>query len=151
MFNGRPLDYQHEKIINDGFWPDLDLADFQKQRSLPPDIDANTQAQALLTAAASVNRQLQTIQNKYIADGIASAADVPGIHLDGGGNALVAQYRVAVFARAKAELLGEFAALGRRATHPGQEAAETRYSLLTESSQAVRGVLGLGRATVAIL
>ncbi|EDT1786268.1 head completion/stabilization protein, partial [Salmonella enterica subsp. enterica] len=40
MFSGKPLDYQDEPLANNGFWPDLNLKDFQSQRSLPPDIDA---------------------------------------------------------------------------------------------------------------
>ncbi len=48
MFSGKPLDYQDEPLANNGFWPDLNLKDFQAQRSLPPDIDADTISQALL-------------------------------------------------------------------------------------------------------
>ncbi|EPU3107077.1 head completion/stabilization protein, partial [Salmonella enterica subsp. enterica serovar Schwarzengrund] len=46
MFSGTPLDYQDEPLANNGFWPDLNLKDFQVQRSLPPDIDADTISQA---------------------------------------------------------------------------------------------------------
>ena len=31
MFSGTPIDYQDEPLTNDGFWPDLNLADFQEQ------------------------------------------------------------------------------------------------------------------------
>ncbi|EJF5501202.1 head completion/stabilization protein, partial [Salmonella enterica] len=55
MFSGKPLDYQDEPLANNGFWPDLNLKDFQAQRSLPPDIDADTIRQALLAAVAEVN------------------------------------------------------------------------------------------------
>ena len=48
MFSGKPLDYQDEPLTNNGFWPDLNLKDFQAQRSLPADIDADTIAQALI-------------------------------------------------------------------------------------------------------
>ncbi|MGU0044371.1 hypothetical protein ACVXHA_27135 [Escherichia coli] len=46
MFSGKPLDYQDEPLTDNGFWPDLNLKDFQAQRSLPPDIDADTISQA---------------------------------------------------------------------------------------------------------
>jgi len=151
MFNGRETDYQKKTIINDGFWPDLELSDFQKQRSLPPDIDAGTQLQALLVATTEVNRQLQSVADRHMASGLKKAADVPGVHCQDGDNALVAQYRVAVYSCAKAELLSEFSALGRRTALPGAESSETRYGLLTESAQAVRSILGLGRATVSLL
>lgn len=54
----------------------------------------------------------------------------------------------AVFARAKADLLGEFATIGRRDTHPGQESMETRAGLLAEASVVIRRMKGLKRATV---
>ncbi|HGE8506347.1 TPA: head completion protein, partial [Serratia marcescens] len=31
MFSGEPIDYQNEVLTNDGFWPDLNLADFQQR------------------------------------------------------------------------------------------------------------------------
>ena len=66
----------------------------------------------------------------------------------GGLNSLCAQYMKAVFARAKADLLGEFATVGRRETHPGQESMETRAGLLAEASVVIRRMKGLKRATV---
>lgn len=63
-------------------------------------------------------------------------------------NALCAQYMKAVFARAKADLLGEFATVGRRDSHPGQESTETRAGLLAEASVVIRRMKGLKRATV---
>ena len=65
-----------------------------------------------------------------------------------GLNGLCAQYTKAVFARGKADLLGEFATIGRRDSHPGQESAETRAGLLTEASVVIRRMKGLKRATV---
>ncbi|MBJ4904953.1 head completion/stabilization protein, partial [Salmonella enterica subsp. enterica serovar Rissen] len=44
--------------------------------------------------------------------------------------------------------LGEFATIGRRDTHPGQESQETRAGLLAEASVVIRRLKGLKRATV---
>lgn len=105
MFSGKPLDYQDEPLTNNGFWPDLNLKDFQAQRSLPADIDADTISQALLAAVAEVNAELENVEASWKAKGHMLAADVPGVKM-GGLNSLCAQYMKAVFARAKADLLG---------------------------------------------
>ncbi|UMU49855.1 head completion/stabilization protein [Klebsiella quasipneumoniae] len=147
MFSGNPIDYQDEQLSNNGFWPDLNLKDFQAQRSLPPDIDAETLAQALLSAVMEVNAELEGIQAGYQAKGYLMADAVPGVTMNG-LNGLCAQYTKAVFARGKADLLGEFATIGRRDSHPGQESAETRAGLLTEASVVIRRMKGLKRATV---
>ncbi|UQX61611.1 head completion/stabilization protein [Citrobacter sp. XT1-2-2] len=141
MFSGKPLDYQDEPLTNNGFWPDLNLKDFQAQRSLPADIDADTISQALLAAVAEVNAELENVEASWKAKGHTLAADVPGVKM-GGLNSLCAQYMKAVFARAKADLLGEFATVGRRETHPGQESMETRAGLLAEASVVIRRITG---------
>lgn len=147
MFSGKPLDYQNEPLTNNGFWPDLNLKDFQAQRSLPPDIDADTISQALLAAVAEVNAELEGVEANWRVKGHTLAAAVPGVKM-GGLNSLCAQYMKAVFARAKADLLGEFATIGRRDTHLGQESLETRAGLLAEASVVIRRMKGLKRATV---
>ncbi|EBB0798187.1 head completion/stabilization protein, partial [Salmonella enterica] len=95
MFSGKPLDYQDEPLANNGFWPDLNLKDFQVQRSLPPDIDADTISQALLAAVAEVNAELENVEASWKAKGHTLAADVPGVKM-GGLNSLCAQYMKAV-------------------------------------------------------
>ncbi|MGP9438302.1 head completion/stabilization protein, partial [Ewingella sp. AOP8-B2-18] len=119
MFSGTPIEYDDEPLKNDGFWPDLNLQEFQEQRSIPADIDSGTVATALLTAAGEVNDLLASIRDDYQAKGIGQASEAPGISMMD-GNLLCARYKRAVYARAKADLLGEFASIGRRETHPGQ-------------------------------
>lgn len=147
MFSGMPIEYQDEPLINNGFWPDLNLAEFQRSRTIPADVDAGTVGDALLAATGEVNSQLVSVQDRHLENGFAAAQDVPGARM-GGQNQLCAQYKKAVYARAKADLLGEFASVGRRESHPGQESEETRNGLLTESSIAIRLIKGLRRATV---
>jgi len=147
MFSGNPINYNDEPLINNGFWPDMNLKDFQAARAIPPDMDAGTVGQALLAAVTEVNAGLASVEEKHRAAGHATAASVPGVSL-GGINGLCAQYTKAVFARAKADLLGEFATIGRRDSHPGQESEETRAGLLAESSVTIRLIKGLKRVTV---
>ncbi|HED3853632.1 TPA: head completion/stabilization protein [Enterobacter soli] len=147
MFSGKPIDYQNAALTNNGFWPDLNLADFQAQRAIPPDMDANTVSGALLAAVMEVNADLGKVEAKHRAAGHETAEAVPGPKIEG-KNGLCAQYTKAVFARAKADLLGEFATIGRRETHPGQESTETRDGLLAESSVTIRHMKGLKRVSV---
>jgi Phage head completion protein (GPL). len=147
MFSGKPIDYQDEVLENAGFWPNLNLKDFQEQRKIPADLSADTAAQALLTAAVEVNEDLVKVEASWRVKGYDAAEDVPGVKLNG-VNGLCAQYTKAVFARAKADLLGEFATIGRRDSHPGQESTETRTGLLAEASIVIRRMKGLKRATV---
>ena len=147
MFSGKPIEYQDSPLINDGFWPDLNLADFQQARSIPADVDAGTVGDALLASAAEVNSLLASVQEKHLLNGYLTAGDVPGVSL-GGINQLTAQYKKAVYARAKADLMGEFASVGRRESHPGQESDETRKGLLAEAAIVIRQIKGLKRATV---
>ncbi len=66
-----------------------------------------------------MNAELENVEASWKAKGHTLAADVPGVKM-GGLNSLCAQYMKAVL-RGKADLLGEFATIGRRDTHPGQE------------------------------
>ena len=150
MFSGKPIEFQDSPLTNDGFWPDLNLADFQRARSIPADVDAGTVGDALLTAAAEVNGQLASVQEKHRAAGHQAADDVPGVSM-GGISQLAAQYKKAVYARAKADLMGEFASVGRRESHPGQESDETRKGLLAEAAMVIRQIKGLKRATVRVI
>jgi len=147
MFSGKPIEYQDEPLTNNGFWPDMNLADFQRARAIPADMDAQTVAEALLAATGEVNGDLASVQEKHQGNGFATAQAVPGVQMSG-QNQLCAQYKKAVYARAKADLMGEFASVGRRESHPGQESDETRNGLLAESSIAIRLIKGLKRATV---
>ncbi|WP_324029924.1 head completion protein [Pantoea sp. JZ2] len=150
MFSGTSIDFDDACLTNDGFWPDMSVKDFQSQRTIPADIDAATIRQALLTAAGEINDDLVKVAAKYQGDGHASAESVPGVEIDG-ENLLCARYRKAVYARAKADLMGEFASIGRRESHPGQESDETRSSLIAESTLTVRRIKGLKRITVAMI
>ncbi|UUT60489.1 head completion/stabilization protein [Aeromonas hydrophila] len=153
MFAGKDIDYSAATIRNDGFWPDVAVADFERSRALPADLDQQTTGAALLAAVSEINLQLAMRQAALMAEGYASAAEVPGPSLEGGTNALTEQYLAAVFARAKATLLPEFASVTERAAANNQveRSTDQRAQLLAESQQLVRSIKGKRRAGVSLI
>lgn len=150
-FSGRQIEYQNEPIVNGvTFWPDLNLADFQKSRTIPPELPASTAAQALLAAIAEINDDAADVVTYWQGKGHATALDTPGAKM-ADENQLTAQYKKAVYARAKADLLGEFASIGRRETHPGQESSETRAILLAEVAFVLRNMKKFPRVGVHLI
>lgn len=143
-------DFQHDTLTNDGFWPDVNLADFQQNRSIPVDIPADLIKGALLAAVNEVNDALKVVRNRHQAQGVLSAKDVKGPAF-GDINALCAQYQKAVFARAKADLMGEFTSLSHKGQFPNQEGRETRDTLLAEASVVMRNIKGRKRVGVHLL
>ena len=148
MFNGNELNYQSVEIKNDGFWPDINLADFQKQRQVPPELDGDLLTDALLASVAEINLSLESLKRQLIAKGYQSASDAPGAKANG-QNALCAQYKKALYARAKADLVGEITSIVSRAANPKQENPETKNNLLAEAAFVIRNMKGLKRVTVA--
>jgi len=149
--SGTPVTYQNDTITNGvAFWPDLNLAEFQKSRTLPADLPPEIAGVAVLAAIAEVNDTLGDVVTYWAGKGNARAKDVPGATL-GDENQLTAQYKKAVYARAKADLLGEFATIGRRESHPGQESTDTRANLLAEAAYVMRNMLQLPRVGVHLI
>lgn len=150
MFGGLPQDYSDITVTNDGWWPDVSVGDFQRQRSIPASISAETVTYALLMAIGEANAELMTYQSDQRAKGYGSAEDVPGPSAEG-INQLCAQYLKTIFSRAKAELMGEITSAEREKANPGQQSEETRERLLAEASFAVRNITGYPRVTVDLI
>ncbi|MCZ0751141.1 head completion/stabilization protein [Aeromonas enteropelogenes] len=153
MFSGRDITYSDTTIRNNGFWPDVSVSDFERRRHSPAEQDPGAITAALLAAVTEINGQLANYQTNQQANGYASAAEVPGYPaVEGGNNGLVELYLTAVFARAKAQLLPEFATVTER--EAGNDLTErvpdTRQQLLAESQFAVRAIKGK-RRTGAVL
>lgn len=150
MFRPGDDGYQKATLTNDGFWPDLALDEFQRQRSIPPTIHQTTVIQAMLAAVAEINPSLAEFVSQQKRKGYATAKAVPGPEMDG-DNTLTAQYKKAVYARAKADLMGEFAAISRREDNTNQDAPQTKASLLAEAAVVLRGIKGRRRVGVHLI
>ncbi len=153
MFAGKDIDYSAATIRNDGFWPDVAVADFERRRALPADLDQQTTSAALLAAVSEINLQLELRQAALLAEGYARAAREGRARGRERANALTEQYLAAVFARAKAALLPEFASVTERAVANNQveRSTDQRAQLLAESQQLVRSIKIKRRAGVSLI
>ncbi|MDC0611901.1 head completion/stabilization protein [Vibrio sp.] len=153
MFTGASDGYQSTLITNDGFWPDIDAGVFERRRGTPAAQDDDRIAYAVSNAMASVNLELELLKTAYLAEGTLKAADADVYPKVGDKNRLVIQYESAVFARAKADLLPDFATVSQRkeGDHLAERSLELKNELLAESSRTIRHMLGKQRASVDLI
>lgn len=154
MFNGQSQTaYQDTVIENNGFWPDINAGDFEKRRGVPIDLDKESIAYSVAASIAQINIELKRTQSAHQSAGYATANDVPGQPKIADKNLLVILYEKAVFARAKSELLPEYAT--QQTKDAGENVAssqsELRDQLLAESQQHIRAINGNSRCGVALL
>ena len=154
MFNGQgQTAYQDTVITNNGFWPDINAGDFEKRRGVPVDLDKGSIAYSVASAIAQINIELAGKQTTYQYAGYATANAVPGQPKVGDKNLLVILYEKAVFARAKSELLPEYATQQTKEAgeNVASSQADIRNQLLAESQQHIRAIKGESRCGVALL
>ncbi|NAW84935.1 head completion/stabilization protein [Photobacterium halotolerans] len=153
MFTGNAASYQETLIQNDGFWPDVDAGAFERRRGTPAAQDDERIAYAVANAMASVNLELERLKARYLVEGIAKAVDLEAFPAINGKNRVVIQYEAAVFARAKADLLPDFATVHQKkeGDHLAERSLEAKNELLAESVRILRNMLGHNRSTVDLL
>lgn len=151
MFNGRQSEYSTDIIENNGFFGDINVSDFQKQRSIPLQISLEMTKSALVYAIQTVERDLTVVSAAYRKKNITKAENITDSPIINGKNYQEILFEKAVFARAKAELLPEFATLSARDLHEKRDLVKEQKSLLAEAVQAIRELKGKGRGSVALL
>ncbi|MGO4366654.1 head completion/stabilization protein [Pseudomonas sp. PAB10] len=151
-FSGKPTTFVEQAIENDGFWPNLSVAEFQKGYRLPAEYLVDMLVTDLTTAMVEVNRDLAKCKGKWQAVGIISVESADPMVLPE-RTFHVATYKRAVYCRAKASLLPQFASVVRResAENLGKEEPERKETFLEFSQQAVRSLQGRGRITAVLL
>ncbi|BBT15117.1 phage head completion protein [Metapseudomonas otitidis] len=151
-FSGKPTTLVEQVIENDGFWPDLGVAEFQKGYRLPAEYLVELLADGITAAMGEVNRDLAKRKRAWLAAGVTQVASADPLLLPERGF-YVAIYKRAVYCRAKAYLLQQFATVNRRAeaANLAKEAPETHEAFLAYSQQAVRQIQGRGRVTAVLL
>jgi len=151
-FSGKPTTFVEQIIENDGFWPDLSVSEFQKGYRLPAEFLGDLLTDALSIAMAEVNSDLAKLKSSWLAAGITTVEKADPMSLP--ERAWKAKlYKRAVYCRAKASALQQFATVTRResAENIGKEAPEREDTFLAFSQQAVRALQGRGRITAALL
>ncbi|EIV8657121.1 TPA: head completion/stabilization protein [Vibrio parahaemolyticus] len=154
MLNGKSTSsYQDTKIENDGFWPNLNAGDFEKRRGIPLKLDSEAVALSLAAAVSQINIELAEAKAGYEAEGITKAEDIPGLPKVLGKNSIIVLYEKAVFARAKSDMVSEFASVSTK--DAGDRIAENERDitdrLLAESQQHLRALSGSSRCGVDLL
>lgn len=151
-FSGKPTTLVELAIENDGFWPNLDVAEFQKGYRLPAEYLVELLTEELTTAMTEVNRDLATCKARWQNQGVTSLESADPMVLPE-RTFQAATYKRAVYCRAKASLLPQFVTIIRRdsAENLGKEAPDRPETFLAFSQQAVRSLQGRGRITAALL
>lgn len=151
-FSGKPTTFVEQAIENDGFWPNLSLAEFQKGYRLPAEYLVDMLATDLTTAMIEVNGDLSKRKAAWQNAGVTSVETADPMVLPE-RTFHAATYKRAVYCRAKASLLTQFATVTRResAENTGKELPERGETFLEFSQQAVRSLQGRGRITAALL
>lgn len=151
-FSGKPTTFVEQAIENDGFWPDLSLAEFQKGYRLPAEYLVDMLITDLTTAMIEVNHDLAKRKSQWQNVGVTTVESADTTVLPE-RTFHAATYKRAVYCRAKASLLTQFATVTRResAENTGKELPERGETFLEFSQQAVRSLQGRGRITAALL
>lgn len=154
-FSGKPTTVVDQTIENNGFWPNLSLAEYQKAYRLPGEYLSETLVTQLLVAMSEVNTDLVRAECAIRGAGVLNleAAANPMTVLGWGYGVKVSLYKRAVYCRAKAMALTDFATINRReaAENLGKEAPERTETFLAYSQQAIRTLQGRGRITAVLL
>jgi hypothetical protein len=151
-FSGKPTTFVEQAIENDGFWPDLSVAELQKGYRLPAEYLVDMLAAELTTAMIEVNRDLAKRKSQWQNVGVTTVESADTTVLPE-RTFHTATYKRAVYCRAKASLLTQFATVTRResAENTGKELPERGETFLEFSQQAVRSLQGRGRITAVLL
>lgn len=150
MFNGVSVEYDESRISTNGFWGEIEVSEFQKQRAIPVQVPVEMIKAVLIQAMQEVNLELEGVAAQYQAQGINQVREISSVQI-GGENFAQTQYKKAVFARAKADLLPEFLTLSAREIHEGRTLVQEQKSLLAESYFAIRRLKGKKRGNVWLL
>lgn len=150
MFSGSRVEYDDTTIESGGFWGNVSVAEFQKTRAIPLQIPFEMLRAVLIAAMQQLEIDLLEVEKRYRSSGLDTVADVAGNKING-DNFAVTLYKKALFARAKSDLLPEFATVSGREVHENRQYVGEQKSLLSEATFAIRTLKGKKRGGVWLL
>jgi hypothetical protein len=138
---GKPQLTTNTPLANDGFWPDLIMAELLSQYRVPAEYADDTIQLGVTMAMVNVNEALGQVKAAIIALTYTSLQNYcdSNVKQVNGEDVLMLQYKHAVFCRAKAFLLQQFNSMNRRAVaeNAAKEAPETEQYWLDQSQAAI--------------
>jgi Phage head completion protein (GPL) len=142
-YTGKPELTTMVDVENNGFFPDLAMADLVKTYRIPSEYDNDVIKNGLMLAMIEVNRQL-AIATAVLADyqDLQSYCDANPEQI-AGQDVLIIKYQEAVFCNAKAFLLQQFKTMNRKpeAENMAKEAPETEQYWIARSYAAINFIL----------
>lgn len=139
-------------LSNDGFWPDIDLADLRDAQRIASSVTNGRLETAVVAAMISVNRELSTRKLRYQAEGHTHLDAVPADKI-AERSVLTILYERAVYSAASAEVAERYRSFD--ATNSGAAKAEEEEPTVDDyrrdSRFAIRDLLGISRTTVELL
>lgn len=148
-FTGKTDAYLNTVIANNGFFPELNLGEFQRVYRVPAEYETELVIECIENARDTTNFILHIDQLVWQKKGATVLSEVELIRPIN----LTALYEKAVFCLAKSELLKQFATIIRKAAaeNLAKESEETRNYWVSLSRKATRRMMGLGNITAALI
>ncbi|MBI9080279.1 MAG: head completion/stabilization protein [Pseudodesulfovibrio sp.] len=139
-------------VSNDGWWPDLGVAEFQSRYRMPKEYAEKVLIDGLQIGMAWANEQLEAWRVEQEATGSANLAAVESPKL-GNESLKLIHYRRAVFSHAKAYLLQQFPTINRREAsgNEARESDDTEDKFLEYAQAAIASFLGKGFITAELI
>lgn len=137
-----PYTSRHEllegTLINDGFFPDLDLKALQKRYQIDSQVTLERLSSMVLSAVILTNRELNTYACSQLKKGYQTLADVPFMtyalalpnQTDSSLSGLVHLYETAIFARVQGDLARESST--HRMSVEGKRRQENDYNQVSD-------------------
>ena len=141
-FSGKPELTDELPIANDGYFPDLSMAEFMDKYRIPAEYDNAVISQGLSLGMVRTNDFLQEVKKKLYVDDTCNFSDFLDAHPNyavNGEDWALFEYKHAVFCRAKAFLLEQFSSLNRRkdAENEAKESPAMEAFWLNESKKSI--------------
>ncbi len=148
-FGLNPVNESTDSLASDGFFPEIEIGDFQKVFHEVNGVDFEKIKFQLLLAMAYVNTRLESVKENTTVNTLAET----NTNTVGGLSVTELHYQTAVFAHAKAELLP--VAIDVVSREKASDLESNREQLTrdfrTTRNQAIRTLLGKNSATVELI